>query len=190
MTQPDPKLIADLARVVAKYSTEDWRALAEFLRDPENLAELAELAERLGSASRSRAGRVAGHARGLPVRDVLAQVRTRDPARADALDDIWSRLRRRELLPEMRSIRAFAEAAGLKSLEATKRDQAVAEIMRQVVNVPPEQLAAALTDASAPDRVLGDEYGRWVRLILGSGDDRSSEQRLPSQSQASETESS
>jgi hypothetical protein len=167
VTEPNLKLVADLARLVAKYPAEEWNGLADFLRNPDSVATMADLADRLGSASRSRAKRSA-HAARLPgVREALKFLRSKDPAQADVLEDMWIRLRRRELMPEMRSVRVFAEAIGLKALEATRREQAVAEVMRHVLDLPPEQLAAALRHASAPDRVLSEEYGRWVDLILG-----------------------
>ncbi|MDQ6615693.1 MAG: hypothetical protein M3083_13370 [Actinomycetota bacterium] len=172
MTRPNPGLVADLARLAAKYPPDDWDALSGFLRDPDRLAELAEMADRLGSASRNRARQVKHASRGPSVREALARLCGEDPARAERLEEVWARLRRRELLPEMRSVRAFAEATGLKTLESTRREQAVAEVMTQILDLPSDELAAALIHASAPDRELGEEYGRWVQLILGRDADR------------------
>ena len=82
------------------------------------------------------------------------------------LDEIWRKLRERELLPTIADVRAFAEAVGRKHLEATRRDQAVTELMEHLVGIPPEALEERMRDTLSSDRQLGEEYEQWVRFIL------------------------
>jgi hypothetical protein len=87
--------------------------------------------------------------------------------RADALDQLWSKLRDRELLPTMPMVRTFAAAVGLKGLTSTKRDQAVTELLEQLVGMPLDEVERLMAATVVEDRKLGDEYDRWVRLIIG-----------------------
>jgi hypothetical protein len=167
VTQPNPRLIADLARLASKYPPEDWVALLDFLRDSERQAGLAFLVEQLASASERRPPARSKTEHQSSVRHELALVREQDPAKAELLDDVWSRLRQRQLLPDMKAVRAFAEVIGLKGLSATKRDQAISEVMRHILHMPATDLVAALKQAGSVDPGLGEEYGRWVRIILG-----------------------
>ncbi len=79
---------------------------------------------------------------------------------------MWRKLRQRELLPTMTAVRTFAEATGLKGLESTRREQAVAELIEQLVEMPSDDLEQMMRHTVVEDRKLGDEYERWVRLIL------------------------
>lgn len=166
MTEPNPQLITDLARLVAKYSPSDWDGLLGFLRDPKRQADLVEVVEQLATVSRRQ--RLAGIGAGLSgeVRKALRRIRTQDPAQADLLEDVWARLRRRDLLPDMRAVRAFSDAVGLKGLDATRRDQAVTEVMKHIVDLSIGDLVTAMERAATADRSLGEEYERWVHLIL------------------------
>jgi hypothetical protein len=79
---------------------------------------------------------------------------------------MWLKLRSRELLPTMATVRAFTEAAGLKGLESNKREQAVAELIERLVEMPNDDLEQMMRQTVVEDRELGDEYERWVHLIL------------------------
>jgi hypothetical protein len=81
-------------------------------------------------------------------------------------EDMWTKLRRRELLPTLAAVRAFAEAVGLKELGANRREQAIVELVRQLVAMPSGDLEQMMHQTVVVDRQLGEEYERWVRLIL------------------------
>jgi hypothetical protein len=167
------KLVEDLGRLAARYPPSDWRALLECLEDETRRNQVRELLLDLQFASSSRPRRptkarsAKKESRAAIVRDEIRRLRETEPARADFLDDVWMRLRARELLPKMPMVRAFAETVGMKGLEATAREQAVSELMAHLVHVPPESLERSLRETTVDDRQLGEEYERWVRLILG-----------------------
>jgi hypothetical protein len=169
---PNPRLISDLARLATKYKPSDWEQIIACLDDEKQRAQIRSLLVELGEASKThrkkprRSGKQPP-SRTVRVREALSQIRVRDPARAELLDDIWLRLRERELLPTVAGVRAFAEAVGLKSLVASRRDQAVPELMERLIELPTEILEERLRDGVVKDRDLGDEYASWVQLILG-----------------------
>jgi len=101
------------------------------------------------------------------VRESLAQVRAEDAARADLLEDIWLKLRERELLPTIAAVRVFAQVMGSKGIQSTRRYQAVTELMEQQVALPGDALEHRMRHTVVEDRKLGEEYEEWVRLILG-----------------------
>lgn len=176
MTEINRKLLAELARLATRYPAEDWLRLADCLENERRRAQLRLLLEDLaatsrstaarGSKSRPRRGAVRAPSRLPQLRESIAAARTTDPAKADLLDDIWAKLRLRELLPTMDAMRSFADLLGLKRLDSSKREQAVAEIMEQLVEMPGDRLKQLMQQTVVTDRELGEEYDRWVRLIL------------------------
>ena len=83
------------------------------------------------------------------------------------LEDIWVKLRERELLPTIAAVRAFAEAIGSKGIHSTRRDRAVTELMGLLVELRGDSLEQRMRETVVQDRKLGDEYEQWVQMILG-----------------------
>jgi len=172
MTGVNPKLIADLARLVSRYDPEDWAALSRLVQDKDSRTALAAMLDEFAEASaRQRLKnqpRTSARRTKPNIRDRLVALRETDPKRADLLDDLRMRLRSRELLPDMPSIRAFSQAVGMKTPVSSQRDQAISEIVGYLITLPDGALQTALSRATMRvDRKLGDEYEKWVTLILG-----------------------
>jgi hypothetical protein len=167
----NPKLLSDLARLAIRYQAKDWEELAAWLEDARRRDQLRMLLLELASVSRThrkptpRSPRSPGPA--SRVREALARIRVEDSARADLLEDIWLKLRQRDLLPTIAAVRAFGEAMGSKGIQATRRDQAVTELMERLVELPGDSLEQRMRQTVVEDRKLGEEYDQWVRLILG-----------------------
>ena len=169
MTELNPEMIADLARLAVRYSPDDWEQLIKCLEDRRQRTRLSRLLQELAATSHARPKRSAGRrnaSQAQQLREVLAKARDEDPARAEMFEDMWTKLRRRELLPTLAAVRAFAEAAGLKELGANRREQAIVELVRQLVAMPSEDLEQMMHQTVVVDRQLGEEYERWVHLIL------------------------
>jgi hypothetical protein len=109
--------------------------------------------------------------RGQQIREALEAFSREEPDRATVLGRIWTQLEGRALLPDMASMRTFGEALGLKGLRATRREQAVLEIMELLMEVPYETLERKMHQTVAGSSGLADEYERWVRLILAHESD-------------------
>jgi hypothetical protein len=170
MSSINPKLLADLARLVTRYEPEDWAALSRLVQDKESRERLVALLDELANASaRQRPGsRSKKSVSPINVRDHLAQLQETNPQRASVLNDLWMKLRSRELLPDMPSVRAFSEEIGMKTLVSRRRDQAISEIVEYLIPLPNEELQTALSRATIRvDRKSGEEYEKWVTLILG-----------------------
>jgi hypothetical protein len=173
MTEPDPRLLVDLARLASKYKPKDWQALAAWLEDDHREKLRALLHELTVASAEGRPKRTArprrrtqAPPRAPKVRETISELRLNDVHRADLLDEIWLKLRERELLPTIADVRAFAEAVGRKHLEATRRDQAVTELMEHLVGMAPDALEERMRDTLSSNRQLGEEYEQWVRFIL------------------------
>lgn len=169
-------MVGDLARLATKYKAKDWEELAQWLDDPGHqrtfhsllmeFAEVSAASKQLGPRKKKRQGQAA------KVRGQLKKIRSQDPERADLLEDVWLKLRQRELLPTIASIRSFADAIGAKSLKSTRRDQAVTELMELLIRFPEQSFELKLREAlELDDRNPSDEYETWVRLILDRRDD-------------------
>src|SRR5205807_2848622 len=144
----------------------DWERLLAALDNERSREQLRRLVVDLAAVSRTRTKRPSGTT-AAQVRSMLAAIRVEDPDRADLLDSIWLKLRSRELLPTMAAVRAFGEAMGAKPFEASKRDQAINELMEKLATLPGESLEQRMRETIVADRRLGEEYEQWVQLILG-----------------------
>ncbi len=168
MTEVNLKLVAELARIAARYPAEDWQRLLEMLDDAAQRDRFATLLRELAAAA---AVRQRPHAPSTgasqAVRTTLDDMAGSDPERAEVLEKMWSGLRSKELAPTMTSLRALAEAVGLKGAVARRRDAAVLELMQHLLTLP----MGALEDAArlSVDKELGSsgDYESWVELILG-----------------------
>jgi hypothetical protein len=170
MSEVNRRLIADLGKLVLRYNADEWRSVLRLLQDDAGRALLAALLEELASASEKRptSGKAPPSSASPSTRERLKGLKKTDPRRAVMLDELWAQLRSRQLFSDMRSLRSFAEAIGMKDLRARKYDQAASEVVRYLIELPPEALEATLSQAlRREDRRLGDEYARWVALILG-----------------------
>jgi hypothetical protein len=179
MTRVNPDLLADLARLATKYDAREWAALSSLLDDDAKRGQLRSLIEDLAAVSRKRSRPGSRKKRTKPspsrkpsrvarLRNGLADLRRTDERHAVLLEDIWLKLRERELLPTLGAVRAFAAAAGLKGLESTRREDAVTELMERLIELPSSSLEERMRMTVASQRDLGQEYGDWVRLILSS----------------------
>jgi hypothetical protein len=164
MTSDDSKLIKDLARLASRYGPEDFATLGRLIREGSLESLLIKALEDLATASAS------SNARKPPSKTIVAKLnalRDTDPRRAELLSDLRSRLQAGEVLPTLASLRAFGEMLGMKELQATRREKAVPIILEHLLALPDRDFEAALEQAAnQPDRQLGDEYDRWVSLIL------------------------
>lgn len=159
-------LLIDLARLARKYPTEDWESLTAWLRDESRRAQFIMLLQELSVASKQLPGKAPRRKKLLPIPHLLEEMKSQDRAKAELLDDFWRKLRNRELLTTSNSLRTFAEAAGLKSTNWSKREQAINGLVRELAELPLKEIQTVLERTSAVPRELGGEYERWVALIL------------------------
>ena len=165
MTDFNPKLLTELARLAARYEPADWERLLRAIDEPQSRERVRNLLLDLASVSRTKRGPSGTTA--AQVRSVLATVRAEDPDRADLLESIWLKLRSRELLPTLAAVRAFGVAMGAKPFKASRREQAINELMEKLAALHGESLEQRMRETIVADRRLGEEYEQWVRLILG-----------------------
>jgi hypothetical protein len=163
------KLVADLARLVTRYSPDDWRTLLLLFENEETRKLVVLLLDELAHASARRrsSNSPSRSTTSASIRQRLDEMGEAEPAHAHLLADLWARIRSRELLPEMSNLRVFSEEIGMKTLASRNRDQAASEVIGHLMNISEMDLKAALKAASAGvERKLGEEYENWVRLIL------------------------
>jgi hypothetical protein len=173
MSELNEKLVADLARLVVRYPAEDWEHLANWLADDRLRDSLRTLLEELATASRASGKtkkNTAATNRTKRLREAISRLRLTDPARANEIELLWEKLRSRELLPTMPSVKAFAAAIGLKGLESTKREGAILELLHHLAAMPSGEAERLMANTVVEDRHLGAEYERWTQLIMGQRD--------------------
>jgi hypothetical protein len=170
MTDIDPRFLKELGRLAQRYPPEQWSLLADLVDDKQARRKMRSVLREMTEASRAGPPRRTSN-RGTPPRaktlqETIERIAREDPDRAAILDALWAKLRARELMPTMAAVKSFVEAAGLGDLKSSRRDQAVTEVMEYLAELPRQELETVALTPAAHGRHLGEEYDRWVRLIL------------------------
>ena len=161
-----PSLVAELGRLLVEYPEKDWRALANRLRDREFVEDIAAaiddaLALRASPIEKTRKVR-------QPARDnVIAKVALVDRAKAERLSALKSRLMDRDARLPFAYIRSFASSLGIKEDLSNRRDRAVNEIVRHLADKTNDEIDGIVKAALLSQPAEGQEFDRWVKLILG-----------------------
>lgn len=163
-----PGLVAEIGRLLVEYPERDWRALADSLRDRALIEALAaavddavELVERSKEASKKERPR--------PRVNELARIAREDKSKAAVLLELKSRLTDKAKIVTLADIRGFASVLGMKEKLASRREQAVNQIIHYLATRTTVEIEAALRTAVPVQKTPGQEFDRWVDLILGGG---------------------
>jgi hypothetical protein len=170
MMDINTSLLNDLGRLARKYEPRDWQNLIDALTSDSRRAELVMLLEELHAASANsrptKSNRQSGRTQHL--RELLTRLRESEPDRAEFLEDFWLKLRTKELLADMTSMRKFAQAVGLKHFDAKRREQGAVLITTYLAELQAPDFDAALSEVGAHTEAQPEDYRRWVHLILGN----------------------
>ena len=112
-----------------------------------------------------------------PGESVIARVARDDQAKAEKLSALKSRLTDKGQRLPLAYIRGFASSLGMKEQLAHRRDQAVNQIVVYLAGKTMDEIEGILRTALPPQQTQGQEYDRWVNLILG-GEERQKHTRV------------
>ena len=161
-----PSLVAEIGRLLVEYPEKDWRALADRLRDRELVEDIAAAIDdalRLRASPVEKSRKVRHPAR----ESVIAKVARVDRAKAERLSALKSRLMDRDARLPFAHIRSFASSLGIKEDLSNRRDQAVNEIVHHLAAKTSDEIDHTLKTALSLQPTEGQEFDRWVKLILG-----------------------
>ncbi|MDE0712016.1 MAG: hypothetical protein OXH60_07765 [Rhodospirillales bacterium] len=99
---------------------------------------------------------------------LLTRIAREDKVKAEILSAIKSRLTNKDKTLALAEIRQFATSLGMKEELAVRRNQAANQIVRHLATKSTEEIEAALHTTLPEHQPPGEEFGRWVELILGS----------------------
>ena len=161
-----PPLAAEIGRLLVEYPEKDWRALAGRLRDRALIEDIAAaiddaIALVAKSAEKTRKERPKSRM------SERASVSLEDKAKAEILSALKSRLTDKDKTVTLAYIRGFASSLGMKEELASRREQAANQIVHYLATKTTEEIEAALHTVLPAQQYLGQEFARWVDLILG-----------------------
>lgn len=162
-----PPLVAEIARLLVEYPERDWRALVDRLRDPTLIGEIATAIDDAVSAAKRSTGKTKKERRGPRV-NVLAEVARKDEAKAEILAALNSRLNDKDQAVTLAYIRDLATSLGMKEELTVGRQQAINQILSYLATKTTDEIESALKTALSMQQPQGQEFDRWVDLILGS----------------------
>ncbi len=160
-------LVSEIARLLVEYPEKDWSALVDRLRDRafmDDLVTAITSAREIATKSSAKAKK----SRSGGGRNILAEVAGDDKEKAEILSEIKSRLVDQGQIVTLADLRAFASSLGMKGDLANRRNQAINQIIRYLAGKTTDQIEAALHTALPDQARQGQEFDRWVDLILGS----------------------
>ena len=171
-------MVSEIARLLVEYPERDWDALMGRIRDR---AFIEDLATAIGDAMEIVAKSAEKTNKG-PSRSrtsILREVAQKDRRKAEILSELKLRLTDKGQFVTLAQIRGFASSLGMKEELANRRGQAVNQIIWYLADKRTDEIEAAL-HAALPDQMhQGQEFDRWVDLILGSPLPHKSEKRKP-----------
>ena len=162
-----PPLVAAIGRLLVEYPEKDWKALARRLRDRALIEEIATAIDD-AIAVVAKSAEKATKEGSKPRASVIAKVAREDAAKAEILYALKSRLTDKGQTGTLAYIRGFASSLGMKEELPSRREQAVNQIVRYLAAKTTGEIEAALRTALPAQRPLGQEFDRWVDLILGT----------------------
>jgi hypothetical protein len=173
VTQADKfALLRDLAHLVRKHGPSVFADLAGFLRDPETLTDLVMILESAATAGRKvripEAGTSAipGTGPRAGMRQLLLELETNDPEKAQILSCLYEALAAKHALPTLRELRSFALDNNLEIINAKSRDKALAPFIRRLAQRSIEDLRLIVSRISMTDTSGDRTLEGWTKLIL------------------------
>lgn len=168
----DIDLLADIVRLLVKHGPQPFEDLAQRLREGRlvnDLAALLDASAQAGRRSKRPLGLKRTRAEGMiGVNEILKRCEVESPERAHTLRHLHEKLVAGTLLPTLRDIRHFAEDSGLPRVTARSRDKAILPLMRAIVSIPLDRIAALLARTSQLEEKGGRTLEGWTDVILGT----------------------
>ena len=159
-------LVAEIGRLLVEYPEKDWKSLADRLRDRALIDEISKaIDDAIAEVPKSVEKRK--KERPKPRVSVLARVAQEDKAKAEILSAVKSRLTDKNKTVTLANIRGVASSLGMKEELAKRREQAVNQIVHYLATKSTEEIEVALRMTFPVEQPQGQEFGRWVDLILG-----------------------
>lgn len=159
-------LVAEIGRLLVEYPAKDWNAVLDRLRDRELVENIAKaIDEALEVVAESTEKTKKQQTR--PSVSVLATVAQEDPRKAEILSALKSRLTDKDQGVTLEYIRRFANSLGMKEELASHRGQAINQLIRYLATKETKSIEATLHTALPLREHRGQEYDRWVALIVG-----------------------
>lgn len=171
-----PSLLAEIGRLLVEYPEKDWKSLADRLRNRALFDDIATAIDDAVVVVAKSAAEKTKKDRPKRRMSSLARVAQEDKAKAEILSALKSRLTDKDKTVTLAYIRGFASSLGMKEELASRREQVVNQIVHYLATKSTEEIEAALRMALPVQQPRGQEFDRWVDLILG-GDASTRRQR-------------
>lgn len=167
--QRRPTLVAEIGRLLVDYPEKDWRALAERLRERALIEDIAAAIDDLLASRPSPSTKKTATARRQDRQSLIMRVAKHDKAKAEKLAALKSLLTDSDNALSLADIRGLANSLGMKDELAKRRSQAVNQIVRHLAAKTTAEIDDVLQAGTRPQQLHGQEFDRWVKLILGEG---------------------
>ena len=161
-----PPLIAEIGRLLVEYPEKDWKVLTDHMKDRILMEEIASAVDdALTMIQKSTVKKKRN--RKKPIASVIAEVAREDEEKAKLLSEMVSQLNNKHQPVTLSYIRAFANSIGMKDEIGNRREQAINQIVSYLTKKTTAEIAADICKAVPSEQRSGQEFDRWVNLILG-----------------------
>ncbi|MFH1113771.1 MAG: hypothetical protein V1792_07605 [Pseudomonadota bacterium] len=180
-------LLMDLGKLLKKYGPQPFRVLATWLSSPDKTEELVTFLSHTADISSKvhakKSVRKSAEKSEILAREnipkakastpkALKSLQVTEPEKHEILVEFHARLLRKSILPELKDIRHFAVANGLKDLKGDSRQKAINPLVNALAGLPIHRVREAV---QARKRERGynapreDSLEDWTEVILGGG---------------------
>jgi len=152
-------LMVDLAKLLKKHGPERFELLATMISSPEFIEKFSGILRTSARVYRAKAS---------PTRTSLAaevlRLRDLDSRKYELLVSFENKLRTGRILPTLKQMRGFAVTNGLPEIQARSRSSGIQPLIRSMLPLSTEQLAAVVSHA-VESSVSRGGLNDWSELI-------------------------
>ena len=176
MTDRTGALLVELAKLARRYGPEEFERLADVIGKPEFASSLSEILRQTARASRTHAdsmGSTGDHpgpkaGKRITMSALLDRLREQQPEKFAIVSEIRQRLAEKRALPMLADVMIFAENHRYRLEGKRTRDQAVASLLRVLVDLPEKDLRQVLENLPTSPEEKSDLRG-WSDIIMNRG---------------------
>lgn len=161
----DAALLAELGRIVIEYGPQKVTALARRIRDPQWANEMASLLDSVVSEHSVPDAILNPNGNGRVGKGVLRSLKSSDPEKYSAIEEIRQELTTNKVLATMADLRHFAFLHGLSIGNASSRKAAIPAFLRSLSDLPTRDVVA-LQDPIREFKHEDQSLESWRKVII------------------------
>lgn len=162
----ESELLKDILNLLKKYGPDVFENLARVLSSPTFGSHLPEILIKSAQAFGSRRLKEPKPGRLKQIDSILSGIKDSNPAKAEALREIYDGASSKDFLPTLKNIKALASDLGLPALKAKSRKEAILPLIRLLSSLQESEIKSVLLSLKRTASTGNRSLEGWSNIIL------------------------